>query len=117
MARVAGIDSGSDWTFGKGKASYKTLSEMVRQNVLTRIRSFAGDWFLDTDAHIDWLTILGNRNNEASILSEVRRVTLSTLGVSIIEELRVESVTERKAVIRLRFTDIYQQNFDELIEV
>jgi hypothetical protein len=117
MTRVSAIDSDNDWTFGKGRANYITESEMVRQNVLTRIKSFTDDWFLDTDAHIDWFTINGNRGNEKQILDEVRRVTLSTLGVSIIQNLEVVSIDQRHAIIKLQFTDIYEETFDEVIEV
>ena len=33
--KVAGITSDGDWMFGRGKASYKSKSEAIRQNVLT----------------------------------------------------------------------------------
>ncbi len=115
--RVAAIDSNLDWTFGKGRANYITESELVRQNVLTRIKSFQFDWFLDTTAHIDWMTILGNRNNEKTVIDEIRRITLSTLGVAIIEELSIVSIESRHATIKLKFIDIYGTTFDELVEV
>lgn len=114
--RVSAIDSNLDWTFGKGRANYITESELVRQNVLTRIKSFQFDWFLDTTAHIDWMTILGNRDNEKQVIDEIRRITLSTLGVAIIKELSVEAIEARKATIRLKYIDIYENTFDELIE-
>tara|TARA_Y100000310_G_scaffold341399_1_gene440420 strand:+ start:2154 stop:2510 length:357 start_codon:yes stop_codon:yes gene_type:complete len=116
--RVAGLDNDNDWRFGFGKAMYKTKSEMVQQNLFTRIKSFAGDWFLDTSANIDWLTILGNRNNEKIILRELSRVILSTEGVAIIDELEVVEVLENRNVkIRLKYTDIYSETYDELIKI
>lgn len=112
---VAGLNSDLDWTFGKGRANYKTKSAEILQNVITRIKSFKFDWFADIDAHIDWFTLLGNKNNEQAILNELQRVILSTDGVAIISELEVVSVNERRASIRLRYTDIFGETFTQSI--
>jgi len=117
--RVSGLDKNNDWTFGLGKASYKVRSARVVQNMLTRIKSFKFDWFLDTTAHIDWLTILGNRDNQDIILRELARVILSTDGIVIIDRLEVRRIdTEtRKAFIDIEVTDVYSETYAELIEV
>ena len=116
--RVAGLTTDNDWRFGSGKAAYKTKSAMVAQNVVTRIKSFQNDWFLDTRAHIDWLNLLGNRDNEAIILRELSRVILSTEGVTIIDTLELVSVDEnRKATIRLKYTDIYSETFNQILDI
>jgi len=54
--RVSGLDSNRDWRFGKGRAVYKRNADAIAQNILTRLRSFLGDWYLDTEIGIDWLT-------------------------------------------------------------
>jgi uncharacterized phage protein gp47/JayE len=115
--KVRKIDSNGDWTFGQGLANYITRSAMVKQNVITRIKSFKFDWFLDINAEIDWFNILGSKNNEKIILSELERVVLATEGVRTITRLRVNSITKRDAKIELSFTTIYDQSFTETIGI
>jgi len=50
---VRSITGAGDWTFGKGKADYVSSSKEIRQNVVTRLRSFKNDWFLDIGDGID----------------------------------------------------------------
>ena len=45
--RVRAIDKNGDWTFGHSRNNYKTGIEAVKQSVVTRIKSFKNDWFLD----------------------------------------------------------------------
>lgn len=111
--RVSRLDTNGDWTFGKGRANYVADSEAIRQNVVTRLRSFKNDWFYDIDANIDWFNILGNRSNRKIIENEVRRVTLETEGVLTIDSYELVSVTKREATIILKFTTI----FDDKIKV
>ena len=66
--RVSGLDNDLDWRFGKGRAVYKRNADAIAQNILTRLRSFLGDWYLDTEIGIDWLTLLGNLGTEKRIL-------------------------------------------------
>lgn len=102
-----------DWTFGKGLANYIGESGAIRQNVVTRLRSFTNDWFLDISAEIDWFNILGNRNNRKIIESEIRRVVLATDGVLTITRFEVTGITDRDAFIKIKFTTI----FDDEIEI
>jgi len=114
--RVSRLDSGHDWTFGKGLANYATKSEAIRQNVQTRLLSFANDWFLDISSNIDWIYILGSKNNEETIKNEVERVVLATDGVLTLDkyELKIDS---REATIEIKFTDIYSENVPALVSV
>lgn len=115
--KVRRIDADGDWTFGQGLANYITKAPMVRQNVVTRIKSFKFDWFLDVDAEIDWFNILGSKNNEKIILTEIERVTLATEGVRTIDRLRINSITKRDASIELIFTTIHDETFTEQIGI
>jgi|GEM_PF-755017 len=110
--KVSALDSNKDWRFGNGLSDYISNSEAIRQNVETRIKSFANDWFLDTDANIDWITYLGQKNNRGLILSEIERVVLATDGVMQILEISVDEVVSRYAIIRLRFLTIFD---DEIL--
>ena len=107
---VRKIDANGDWTFGHGKANYVLRSNEIKQNIVTRIKSFANDWFLDMKANIDWLNILGQRSNKQTILNEISRVALDTEGVARIDTLEVTKITDRDAQILLEYTDIYNEN-------
>lgn len=114
---VRRLSEDGDWTFGQGKANYLIAAQEVLQNVVTRIKSFKNDWYLDTEQCIDWLNILGNRNNKKIIEDEVERVTASTPGVRSIKEIRLVSSVDRKATIYLSFDTIYNAEFQEEIEI
>lgn len=110
--RVSGLDSNNDWRFGRGLAVYIKDADAVRQNVATRLKSFASDWFLDTSANIDWIDLLGRRGTQDTILREVERVTLATEGVTTITQLLIEVKTSaRTATILLSFGTIFDVDF------
>lgn len=105
-----------DWSFGNGYADYLQDERAIYQNVLTRLRSFKYDWFLDTEAHIDWITLLGMKNSQSSILKEVERVVLNTAGVLKITQLSCDQLAQRQARLRLKFVTVYNNEL-ELNEV
>lgn len=109
--RVSRLNSEHDWTFGKGKANYLTGSAAIQQNVKTRLLSFKNDWFLDITANIDWLNILGNKNNEKIIRSEISRVVLATVGVLSIDKFDL-AVVNRVATINIKFTDVFNAQLE-----
>lgn len=111
-----GIDKNHDWTFGNGLNNYKTGDDEIAQNVKTRLLSFKNDWYLDEDAEIDWLTLLGQRNNEASIKAEVERVTLETYGVIRVNRVEV-TVANRNASITVEFDTINNENLISEVSV
>ena len=115
--KVAGLDKNNDWQFGKGKASYKTQADAVRQNVITRLRFFQFDWFLDNKYGIDWLTLLSNRNTESIIKREVERIVLSTEGVAKINSLSIVTNNKRNATISLDFSTIFDKSYNEEIGI
>lgn len=116
--RVSGLDSDSDWRFGRGLASYISNAASVRQNVVTRLKSFTSDWFLDTDANIDWIDLLGRKGTREEILRDVERVTLATEGVTTITKLDIDVKTStREASIMLAFGTIFDVDFEEEIGI
>ena len=111
--RVSGLDASHDWRFGRGKATYLQRGDAVRQNVKTRILSFANDWFLDTDANIDWITLLGSKNTKRQIEREVERVALATVGVASISDLQlVENKTLRSVNIQFTLVTVFDTTFN-----
>lgn len=111
-----GLDKNHDWTFGNGLNNYKTGDDEIAQNVKTRLLSFQNDWYLDEGAEIDWLTLLGQKNNEASIRAEVERVTLETDGVIRVNRVEV-TVANRNASIIVEFDTINNENLTSEVSV
>lgn len=111
-----GLDKGHDWTFGNGLNNYKTGDEEIAQNVKTRLLSFENDWFLDEGAEIDWLTLLGQKNNKKAIEEEVYRVTMATEGVLRVNRTEV-TVANRNASIIVEFDTINNENITSEVTV
>lgn len=115
---VSGLSSDGDWRFGRGRALYIKDAEAIRQNVVTRLKSFKRDCYTDTQANIDWVLLLGNRNTKQTIEREIERVVLSTDGVMAITELSIiVSISTRAATIRLSFTTIFDAEISEEIGI
>lgn len=82
------IDKNGDWVFGKGGKSYKTGIEEIKQNIATKILEWKGDCFFDTEAGIDWLNILGTKNNTDLLRNQLLQVLSTVEEVLEIQELQ-----------------------------
>lgn len=115
--RVSGLDSSDDWRFGKGRANYLTERKAIAQNVRTRLRSFSDDWYLNTEAGIPWIQLLGSPGTERRILRAVERTVLQTEGVLQVTRLEiVRRDANRGVTIRVDYTDVYGQTASEILE-
>lgn len=83
------LDSTGDWIFGQGKQAYSADADGVRQNLLTRIRSFKSDCFFATEEGVDWLNLLGI-GTKALLDQDIKRVILQTQDVTGILSYRGE---------------------------
>ena len=116
--RVSGLDKNLDWRFGKGRAAYKRDADAIAQNILTRLRSFLGDWYLDTEIGIDWLKLLGNLGTEKRILRAVESTVMQTDGVLSIQELKIIRRDSTRGVkIRIRYTDVFGASSSQTLEI
>jgi hypothetical protein len=116
--RVAGLDKNNDWTFGRGKASYKRESKAIAQNVFTRLRSFTNDWFLDIGHGIDWFNLLGQYNTAPQIIRAVERTVLQTEGVISVQRIEVVSRSKQRGIrIEIEYTDIFGLPNDQTLEL
>ena len=116
--RVSGLDKNLDWRFGKGRAAYKRNADAIAQNILTRLRSFLGDWYLDTEIGIDWLTLLGNLGTEKRILRAVESTVMQTEGVISIQDLKIVGRDSNRGVtIQLQYTDVFAQQLLKTMEL
>lgn len=115
---VSRVTADGDWTFGRSLNDYITGSDEIAQNVVTRLRFFQQDWFLDVQAGIDWFTILGSKSNEQVIRAEISRVTLNTQGVTEVNTIEfVVNREQRTLTVNLTYTDIYRTLQDLTFEV
>jgi len=114
--RVSRLTADGDWVFGKGKASYKTQSQAVLQNIGTRLKSFIDDWFLDIEHGIDWITLFGSKGNKERIEREIEKTILQTDGVVAIINFTT-TITDRNLSVSVKFIDVYSSIIDEILEI
>ena len=111
------LNAANDWTLGSGRANYITGSPEIRQNLSTRIKFFADDWFADASG-IDYFNILGNKNNEQTLLREIDRVATATSGVRTVNDITVNvDRSTRHATITIDYTDIFDETFQNEIGI
>lgn len=116
--RVAGITKDGDFNFGRGLASYKIKSDAINQNVVTRIRLFTDDWFLDTDNGNPWFDLFGGRAQASKIRRQVEHSVMTTEGVLRINKIEViEDTKERTMSIILSYIDIFDNEFNESLVI
>jgi len=115
---VAGITSEGDFTFGRSLASYKTKSDAIAQNVVTRLRLFTDDWYLDVDSGIPWIELLGTRGNSDRIRREVEKSVLQTDGVKSISKLEITTDSENRGLsIELEYNDVFDLDVSEIVYI
>lgn len=104
---VRAIDELGDWTFGKGKNSYKFGIQALEQNISTRLKCFLGDCFFDLRAGIDWWTLMGGKDQLAIELN-IATTILNTPEVTGLQ--RVEAIVDpatRNVTIRYAVDSVY----------
>lgn len=115
---VRALDQNGDWTFGKGQSNYLTKNDAIRQSIKTRLKSFKFNWFLDSQANIDWFNLIGRYSVKSAIESEIERVIIQTENVlsAVVDNLVID---ERIIKPKYTVTTIYSSTFADsvLIEV
>lgn len=104
--KVTPLDNNLDWTWGRPLLKE---DEAIKQSIITRLRSFADDWFLDTSANIPYFDLLGDFNTEAILKNNISTVVRNTEGVLKINSLTLENVN-RIAKVSLNIDTIYSKN-------
>ena len=113
--RFRNLDENGDWCFGKGRNSYLINDRALMMNIRTRLLSFLGDCFFDTEAGIDWWTFLGGKDLK-SLLASVQRVVLRSSQVKKIVDLDY-TLTNRVLSIRLSVEFADGQILSDTVEV
>lgn len=107
--KVRALDENHDWSMG-----HKLKSEAIAQNVKTQILSLFNDWFLDFENGIKWFDYLTKNTNLNKMRDEIKKQILKADGVVSLETLNINLV-ERKAIIQVQYSDIYNENLKVLI--
>lgn len=116
--RYRRLDDSGDMTFGNGQADFlRDSPEAVTQSILTRLRLWVSEWFLDvTEGTPYQQAALGMRKSE-TIGPAIRTRILETEGVNDIEEFEVSiNPDSRTATVATVINTIYgQSNFVEVL--
>ena len=99
----------NDWTFGRGVSNYANSNEAIMMNCKTRLLSFKNDWMLDQNQNIDWFTILGQKNNEQTIINEVERVCLNSEGIVSVVSIDIVKSDNRSANIEIVVNTVFSE--------
>ncbi len=81
------LDASGDYSLGSGADFLSNSPEAVAQAVLTRLRLWLGEWFVDTSDGTPYLTeILGKRKGGKNPDGAIRQRILGTTGVTEITD-------------------------------
>ena len=111
---IRALDDNGDWTFGKGKSSYKKNLDALKQDVKTRLLSWVGDCFFDAGAGVDWNSRLGKRSQLNPLIEEVRLVILRTEGVIQVVNLSYDLNSERNLTINYSIKTVFGETDDSI---
>ena len=85
--KVRSLDSNGDYSIG----SLISDAEYVSQSILTRLKMFKGEWFLDTEAGVPWFQDILKRNPSDEYTSLlIKSEILSVDGVDRISSFNLE---------------------------
>ena len=113
--KIRNLDANGDWTFGQGLSNYISGNAGIGLNISTRIKSWVNDCFFAMNAGIDWKTRLGSKNQKALLEADLKRIILTSYGVTGINSISVSynSLTRAFSVdydISTIFSKSYQQS-------
>lgn len=103
--KIRAIDDDGDFTFGKGKANYKTEKDAIVQNVITRLRSWKGDCFYATAEGVDYNNFL-SVGTKSFLDSDIKRVILQSEGILSLQDFSSE-VEDREYTCKVTLLTIY----------
>lgn len=107
--RYRALDADGDYTFGQGQANFLQNSpSCVAQSVLTRLRLWQGEWFLDKTEGTPWLQQVLGRNTQPVYDLAIRTRVLQTAGVKSIDAYSSSlDAATRSLTVTMTITTIY----------
>lgn len=109
--RYRKLDANGDMTFGQGKLNFFIDSpEGVAQAVLTGLKLWLGEWFIDTTAGVPYQFGVLGKNSKATADSVIRNAILDVQGVESIESyFSTFDGESRLFAVNCRINTIYGQ--------
>lgn len=95
---MRGLNAVGDWLFGGGYSNYLSTNAAIGLNIETRIRSWVGDCFFDKNAGVDWLNRLGSKNQQQLLENDIRRVILTSYGVTSLDSFSITIDTQARSI-------------------
>lgn len=108
------LDVNGDWEFGAGKESFSSRDRAIALDIRTRLLSWVGDCFFDSDAGIDWINRLGNKGQEVLLKLDLRRIIIQTEGVTRVEEVETK-IVDRTFSAQYTVSTIYGNQFSNSV--
>jgi hypothetical protein len=108
--RYRALDVAGDYSIGRGQANFLINSPAcVAQSVLTRLRLWEGEWFLDLTSGTPWLQQILGKHAKSIYDLAIRTRILDTQGVTGIEGYAsaLDAVTRKLSVTTLSVSTIY----------
>lgn len=105
------LSSSGDYTFGAGGGNfYQDVPNAVAQAVMTRLKVFEGEWFLDTTYGTPYSSQILGAGTISTYDAAIQQVILGTQGVTSIASYAsgVDPAT-RSAVVSCTINTVYGQ--------
>lgn len=97
--RYRKLDSNGDMAFGSQQANFwRDVPEAPAQAILTRLRLWLGEWFIDTTEGTPYQQAVLGMHTSATVEPAIRRRILGTQGVTTIESFDMVRDTENRVV-------------------
>lgn len=85
--RYRKLDENGDYTFGNSQANFhRDTPEAVGQAVLTRLKLWVNEWFLNVEDGTDWLDQVLGRGTSLLYEQVIKQRILGTFGVTEITD-------------------------------
>ena len=107
---IRNIDENNDWLFGHGKQDYAIEEKEIEIDILTSIKCWKNNCFFDLGYGIDWYNILGSRNTQEQLKSQLSKLLNNINGVVRINNIDYTLNEQRKINININLDTIYKNN-------
>jgi len=114
--RFRQLDSSGDFQFGKGNNDIAVQNRAIGLNIKTRILSWVGDCFFDTQAGIDWINRMGSKNQRDLLELDLRGIILRSEDVTGILEFSTQ-LNNRNFTADYSVQTIFSKSYTDSLEV
>lgn len=105
--KTRAVTDSNDWTFGKGEQNYRTNIDALKQRLKTRLFSWTGDCFFQTEEGIDWINYF-DIGMKSFMDRDIKRTILQTDGVLQIADFQSTMDKEsRNVTVQATILSIY----------